>query len=171
MAMAYDFNSVSKAIDSVLTGEVWDITFKGDGKATLSGNVNRVISVDGLPKIEEELIEVTVRNKKIYFPKYAATNGALTVVLLESGDSKVRKALYNTWETKIKDGVQDAKAGVLGDIEITVYNHNKKASRTYTILGSVLASMEEEFTLPEEGAEAVKITLTINFSDYKIKFS
>ena len=165
----YDFNTIAGNIKSVLTGEVWEVTQLGN----LQNLPKKIVSVDGLPKPEIENIEVTYRNKKLYFPKYAATNGQLTIVLLEDADSSVRKELYEKVEKAIKDGVvkEDAKNdSIIGDIVIKVYKHGMKVSRTYTIKGCVIAGIEEELTLPEEGAEAVKITLTINFSDYELSF-
>ena len=165
MPTSYTFSEISKTIKSVLTGELWEISKLGD----LGSIASNVISVDGLPKPESELIEVTVRNKKLYFPKYAATNGQLTIVLIEDAESKVRKLLYEKWETQIKDGVT-SKVAKLDDVQIKVFKHGGDASRTYSLKGCVIANLEEELTLPEEGAEAVKITLTINFSDYEISF-
>lgn len=165
MPTSYTFGEISKTLKSVLTGEIWEISKLGD----LGDVTPNVISVDGLPKPEVELIEVTMRNKKLFFPKYGATNGQLTLTLLEDADSKVRKTLYDKWETQIKDGVT-GKVAKLDDIQIKVYKHGGSVARTYTLKGCVIASFEEELTLPEEGAEAVKITLTINYSDYEINF-
>ena len=161
----YDFKTISGNINSVLTGEIWEI-----GKLGSLGIVKKVKSVDGLPKTEIQTHQVVYRNKTLNFEKYGKTYGQITVVLIEDADSTVRKNLYELIESKVKDGVDKDNKMYLGDVEVKVYKNKTDVGRTYTLKGCMITAIDESLTLPEEDGAPSEITLTIDFSDFEIKF-
>jgi len=162
---AYDYKTIAKNIDSVLTGEIWEVVSLGELKI-----IPKIKNVDNLPRPELQNHEVMYRNKTLRFPKYAKSDGEITLVLIEDASSTVRKALYDAIETQLKDGkIVDNKV-ILGDVSLKVYKDTQNAARTYTLHGSIVTSIEDSLTFAEEDGQPSEITLTIAYSDYSIIF-
>jgi len=163
----YDYSTIAGNINSVLTGEIWEVTKFGELAIT-----SKIKNVDGLPKTEIQTHEVTYRNKTLRFPKYAKSGGEITITLIEDEGSTVRKELYEKLETQLKEGkISDGNKLVLGDVELKAYKDLNTVARTYTLKGSIVTSIDESLTFAEEDGAPSEITLTIAFSDFEIAFS
>jgi hypothetical protein len=163
----YDYSTIAGNINSVLTGEIWEVTKFGELAITA-----KIKNVDGLPKSEIQTHEVVYRNKTLRFPKYAKSDGEITITLIEDEASTVRKEIFDKLETQLKDGkVAAGNKLVLGDVELKAYKDVDTVARTYTLKGSIITSIDDSLTFSEEEGAPAEITLTIAFSDFNIAFS
>jgi len=162
----YDYATIAGNINSVLTGEIWEV-----GSLGALAIIPKIKNVDGLPKPELQTHEVVYRNKTLRFPKYAKSDGEVTLTLIEDADSTVRKALYTELETQLKDGVIGDNKLVLGEVTLLAYKDKDTLARTYTLKGTIVTSIDDSLTFAEEDGQPSEITLTIAYSDYTIDFA